>query len=145
MAASPRPSFWIRPTFCSSSTNWILQNGHQSAERKNTSMAPLGPMMDLRVWFRPSWSGAEKAGTCWPTSGPVLMLWPCNTVSGSAQIVIATKDLNAMQTARHSEREHVFFGDHDHRRPARRYLCRIGQCRLASDRRCALLKRLDGR
>jgi hypothetical protein len=29
-------------------TSWILQNGHQSAERKKTSMAPLGPMIDLR-------------------------------------------------------------------------------------------------
>jgi hypothetical protein len=69
MAATPRPCCRIASRCCSSSTSWILQNGHQSAERKNTSMAPFGPMTELRVWFRPSWSGAEKAGTCWPTSG----------------------------------------------------------------------------
>src|SRR5579863_5199929 len=73
------------------------------------------------------------------------MVWACNAVSGSAQIVIATRDLNAMQTARHSERERVLFGDHDDRRPTRRYLRRIGQGCLASLRRCALLKRLHGR
>jgi hypothetical protein len=63
MAATPRPCCRIASRCCSSSTSWILQNGHQSADRKNTSMAPFGPMIDLRVWLRPAWSGAEKAGT----------------------------------------------------------------------------------
>ena len=49
MAATPSPCFRIAPRCCSSSTSWILQNGHQSAERKNTSMAPFGPMTDLRA------------------------------------------------------------------------------------------------
>ena len=98
MAATPRPCCRIASRCCSSSTSWILQNGHQSAERKNTSMAPFGPMTELRVWFRPSWSGAERAGTCCPTSGPVLMLWPYSAAIGSAQIAIVTRDLDAMQT-----------------------------------------------
>src|SRR5271157_5978893 len=38
-------------------------------------MAPLGPMMDFRVWVRPAWSGAAKSGTRSPTAGPVL-IWP---------------------------------------------------------------------
>src|ERR1019366_6581626 len=71
MAASPKPSLRIRSTFWPSSTSWVLQNGHQSAERKNTSMAPLGPMMDFRVWVRPTWSGAAKSGTPSSTAGPV--------------------------------------------------------------------------
>ena len=39
-------------------------------------MAPLGPMMDLRVCVRPAWSWAVKSGTVLPTSGPVLIFWP---------------------------------------------------------------------
>ena len=55
-------------------------------------------MTDLRVWFRPSWSFAEKAGTCWPTSGPVLMLWPCNAAIGSVHnIATSMRTLFAMQ------------------------------------------------
>jgi hypothetical protein len=49
MAATPSPCFRIAFRLCSSSTSWILQKGHQSAERKNTSMAPFAPRMDLSV------------------------------------------------------------------------------------------------
>jgi len=63
MAATPSPCFRIIARFCSSSTSWILQNGHQSAERKKTSMAPFGPIMDFRVCVLPTWSFAEKPGT----------------------------------------------------------------------------------
>src|ERR1035437_10309724 len=83
MAASPKPSLRIRSTFWPSSTSWVLQNGHQSAERKNTSMAPLGPMMDFRVWVRPAWSGAAKSGTPSPTAGPVL-IWPQRAAAKTA-------------------------------------------------------------
>src|SRR5579863_7597410 len=61
-------------------------------------MAPFGPMTDLRVWFRPSWSFAEKAGAYLPTSGPVLMLWPCNAAIVSAHnIATSMRTLFAMQ------------------------------------------------
>ena len=33
MAARPRPCAPMRARFCSNSTSWALQNGHQSAER----------------------------------------------------------------------------------------------------------------
>ena len=53
--------------FCSSSTSWTLQQGHQSAERKNTSMAPFVPMIDCSVQAFPFWSFRLKSGTCSPT------------------------------------------------------------------------------
>src|SRR4029077_14788922 len=143
MAATPSPCFRIASRCCSSSTSWILQNGHQSAERKNTSMAPFGPLTDLRVWFRPSWSGAEKAGICWPTSGPVLMIWPCAAIR-RVHIVTPMRDLFAIQAPRLSERERILFGDHDDGRAARRNLHRMGQGFLAAGRRRALLERLHG-
>src|SRR5579864_3421330 len=144
MAATPSPCFRIASRCCSSSTSWILQNGHQSAERKNTSMAPFGPMMDLRVWFRPSWSRAEKSGTCWPASGPVLMIWPCDAAIRRVQIANSMRGLFAIQARRLSERERILFGDHDNRRATRRYLHRMCQGFLASGRRRALLERLHG-
>src|SRR5260370_13913702 len=144
MAATPSPCFRIASRFCSSSTSWILQNGHQSAERKNTSMAPFGPMMDLRVWLRPSWSRAEKAGTCWPTSGPVLMFWPCSAAIGSVHMATSMRYLFVIQSPRYSERERVLFDDHDDGRPTRRYLRRIGQGFLTSGRLRALLECLHG-
>src|SRR5271155_319239 len=139
MAATPSPCFRIASRCCSSSTSWILQKGHQSAERKNTSMAPFGPMMDLRVWFRPSWSCAEKPGTCWPTSGPVLMFSPCNAAIGSVHIATSMKDIFDIQAPRYSERERVLFSDHYDGRAARRYLHCMGQGFLASDGRRAPL------
>src|SRR5258708_3077045 len=132
MAATPSPCFRIAFKLCSSSTSWILQKGHQSAERKNTSIAPFGPMMDLRLWFRPSWSCAEKAGTCWPTSGPVLIVWPCNAAITRAHIATLMRYLFAIQAPRHSERERLLFGDHNDGRATRRYLRRMGQGFLAS-------------
>src|SRR5260370_23744206 len=134
MAATPSPCFLIASRFCSSSTSWILQNGHQSAERKNTSSAPFGPMMDLRVWLRPSWSSAEKAGTGWPTSGPVLMFWPCNAAIGSVDIATSMRDLLVIKSPGYSERERVLFGDHDEGSPTPRDLRRMAQSALASRR-----------
>jgi hypothetical protein len=61
---------------------------------------PFGPMTDLRVWLRPFWSVAEKAGTCWPTLGPVLMFWPYNAATGSTQIPTAVRNLFTMQAPR---------------------------------------------
>src|SRR5215469_6728768 len=83
MAATPSPLPRMASRFCSSSTSWILQNGHQSAERKNTNMAPFGPMMDFNVCVLPFWSWAENAGAVCPISGPVLMLWPYSTANES--------------------------------------------------------------
>jgi len=51
-----------------------LQNGHQSAERKKTSIVPFGPLTDFRVCLRPSWSWAEKSGTRFPTAGGLDVL-----------------------------------------------------------------------
>src|SRR5258708_941316 len=144
MAATPSPCFRIAFKLCSSSTSWILQKGHQSAERKNTSIAPFGPMMDLRVWFRPSWSRAEKAGTCWPTSGPVLMFWPCNAAMESVHIATLMRYLFVIKAPRYSESERVLFGDHDDGRSTRRDLRRVGQRLLASGRLRALLERFHG-
>ena len=49
MAASPMPLCRnVSRAFC----NWTsccLQNGHQSAERKNSSTTPLGPIRDERL------------------------------------------------------------------------------------------------
>src|ERR1017187_8811180 len=46
-------------------------------------MAPLGPMMDFRVWVRPTWSGAANSGTGSPTAGPVL-IWPQRAAAKTA-------------------------------------------------------------
>src|ERR1700693_125178 len=73
------------------------------------------------------------------------MLWPCSAAIGSAQITTSTRDLFAILTARCSERECVFFGDHDHGRPTRRYLRGIGQGLLSSRGQGARLKRCHGR
>ena len=77
------PLFPDRLQFCSSSTSRILQKGHQSAERKKTTMAPFGPMIDLSVWFRPYWSLAENVGTGWLVAGPVLIFCPWSAAIGS--------------------------------------------------------------
>jgi len=52
--------------------------------------------MDSRVWLRPFWSFAEKAGAGWPTAGPVLMLWPCGAAIGTAHGTTSMRDLLAM-------------------------------------------------
>ena len=57
-----------------SSTSCVRQNGHQSAERKNTSIAPRGPMTDCRLRMRPVWSLRLKSGTCCPTCGQLADL-----------------------------------------------------------------------
>jgi len=41
-----------------------LQYGHQSAERKKTTIAPFGPSDEARVCVLPSWSVPEKSGIC---------------------------------------------------------------------------------
>src|SRR5712691_2100 len=53
-----------------SSTSCVLQYGHQSADRKNTSTTPLGPITDWSVRGWPVWSGRLNAGTAAPTRGP---------------------------------------------------------------------------
>src|SRR5438094_9489767 len=72
MAASPRPLARSAAAWPCSSTSCVLQYGHESAERKKTSMAPFGPMMDCRVHIFPVWSLSMKSGTCSPTCGPSL-------------------------------------------------------------------------
>jgi len=46
MAASPMPFFPSSSMRLCSSTSCVRQNGHQSAERRKTSIAPLGPTID---------------------------------------------------------------------------------------------------
>jgi hypothetical protein len=41
----------------------------------------------------PPWSCAEKSGTCWPKSGPVLMIWPCNSAIRRVHIATSMRDL----------------------------------------------------
>src|SRR5262249_30921052 len=61
-----------------SSTSCVLQYGHQSADRKNTSIRPREPSNDVSVRERPCWSVKVKSGTRAPTCGPSF--W----ISGSA-------------------------------------------------------------
>src|SRR5713226_85832 len=56
--------------FCSC-TSCALQNGHQSAERKNKSTVPFVPFSVSLGTSSPNWSRAVKGGIFWPTFGPV--------------------------------------------------------------------------
>src|SRR6266851_2068290 len=56
--------------FCSC-TSCALQNGHQSAERKNKSTVPFVPFSVSLDTSSPNWSRAVKGGIFWPTFGPV--------------------------------------------------------------------------
>ena len=53
-----------------SSTSCVRQYGHQSADRLNTSIAPLGPSTDASDRAAPAWSVAEKSGTRTPGLRP---------------------------------------------------------------------------
>ena len=53
MAASPSPLAVMSFSVRCSSTSCVRQYGHQSAERKNTSIVPFGPATVFSVWVRP--------------------------------------------------------------------------------------------
>ena len=50
---------------------WVLQNGHQSAERKNKSTVPFVPFSASLDTSLPNWSRAVKVAIFWPTLDPV--------------------------------------------------------------------------
>ncbi|MXY25669.1 MAG: DUF3891 family protein [Acidobacteria bacterium] len=70
MTARPSPLSWRSSYRLCSSTSCVLQYGHQSAERLNTSISPPGPINDRRSRAAPFWSTSEKDGTTSPTCGP---------------------------------------------------------------------------
>jgi hypothetical protein len=106
-------------------------------------------MIDWRVWARPLWSVAEKAGTRWPTSGPVLMVCPSRAASARAHSQglsrLAILLLAATFWPPELEIEHFCFRNHSHRRPIRGDSYGVGQCFPAAGRLGALLKRLHWR
>jgi hypothetical protein len=75
IAAKPKPALRRISRLSCSSTSWLLQNGHQSAEREKTIRAPLGPLMFSSVLVTPFWSGAENFGIALPIAGPRESGW----------------------------------------------------------------------